>query len=142
MQVKQFMSGRPEYLSADATIREAAMRMSDEDRGFTPVADGDKLVGVLTDRDIALRSMAVGVTPEDRVSSILTNKVLYCYEDDDIKSVLKNMRDQQVQRLLVLDNEADKDFVGVVTLSDIADQCGPEDQELLREVIKCCQHYH
>lgn len=142
MQVKQLMSARPEYLDANATIREAALRMADEDRGFTPVADGEKLVGVLTDRDIALRAFANGKTGDDSVSSIMSGKVLYCYEDDDVKSVLKNMQDQGVQRLIVLDNESDKDFVGVVTLSDIADKCDAGDSELARELINCCRHYH
>lgn len=140
MHVKDVMTGKPEYLSADATIREAAMRMKDDNRGFTPIAGRDKLVGIVTDRDIAVRAMASGKSPDDKVSSILTSQVFYCYQDDDINKVLQYMQDQEVQRLVVLNNEKNKDFVGVVSLSDIADHCDNDD--LSRRIVNACRHYH
>lgn len=140
MHVKDVMTGKPEYLNADATIREAAMRMKNDDRGFTPVSGRDKLVGIVTDRDIAVRAMAEGKSPDDKISSILTGQVFYCYEDDDINKVLQDMQDQEVQRLVVLNNEKNKDFVGVVSLSDIADHCDNDD--LSRRIVNACRHYH
>jgi CBS domain-containing protein len=74
------------------------------------------------------------------ISSIETPKVLYCAEDDDVKDVLKNMKEQHVQRLIVLNNRQDKDFVGVVTLADIADRS--EDPETNKCIVDCCRHYH
>lgn len=143
MQVRKLMSPKPEFIEASATIGEAAKRLEQEGRGFTPVADREKLVGVLTDRDIALRGMTNGKTPNDKVSSIMSGKVLYCYEDDDVKDVLQNMYQQNVQRLIVLNNKTNKDFVGVISLSDIAEKCdSKKDPDLSQRVINCCQRYH
>src|SRR5690554_6811151 len=112
MKVEQVMNPKPEYLKADASIREAVLRMREHDRGFVPVGENNKLIGVITDRDIALRGMADGKLPDDPVSAILSEKVLYCYQDDDIEGALKSMSKQQVQRLIVLDNADKKEFVG------------------------------
>ena len=133
MQVKDVMTSKPEYLEASATIREAAIRMHEHNRGFTPV-------GVVTDRDIALRGIADGKTPDDPISSVMSSKVLYCYQGDDIADVLQNMSDQGVQRLAVLNNSKNKDFVGVVALSDIAREC--KDGDLAQRIVNCCRHYH
>lgn len=140
MRVRDVMTSKPEYLDVDASIREAALRMKEADRGFTPIARNDEIVGILTDRDIAVRAIAEGKSADDKVSSILTSKVLYCYEDDDIADVLQNMQDQEVQRLIVLNNEKNKDLAGVVSLSDIADKCDSDD--LGRRIVNACRHYH
>lgn len=142
MQVKELMTPRPEYLEVDRPIREAAMRMLEEERGFVPISEKEKLVGVLTDRDIAVRAMADGKDPNEKVGTIMSGKVLYCYQDDDITDVLQNMTQMNVQRLIVLNNEKNKDFVGVVSLSDIADKCGEKDVDMMRRVVNCCRHYH
>lgn len=141
MKVREVMSTRPEYLSADATIREAARYMRELNAGFAPVAQDDRLIGVVTDRDLAVRALADGRSLDDKVSSIETPKVLYCLEDDDIEDVLDNMEEQHVQRLIVLNDPDNKDFVGVVTLSDIADHSS-DDQRLTRRIVDCCKHYH
>jgi predicted transcriptional regulator len=135
------MSNLPEYLSADCTIREAARHMNDMNCGFAPLAENDKLVGIVTDRDIAIRAFADGVSPDDKVSTIETPKVLYCCEDDDVEAVLSNMEEQQVQRLIVLNSKESKDFVGVVSLADIADHA-KNDQALCQHIVNCCRHYH
>ncbi|MBU2886540.1 CBS domain-containing protein [Gilvimarinus agarilyticus] len=140
MQVQDLMTKKPEYLDSEATIREAAERMKDTGRGFTPVADSEKLVGIITDRDIAIRATAQGMSPNDKVGSIATAQVLYCYAEDDVRDVLQNMHDQKIQRLVVLNNEKNKDFVGVVTLGDIATACN--DDDIGRRVVTACRHYH
>lgn len=141
MQVKQVMSKAPDYLNHDASVREAARRMKQLDIGFIPVAKDDRLIGVITDRDLTIRVLADGKSPDDRVSDVESQEVLYCTEDDDVRDVLRNMREQEIQRLIVLDNMQDKDLVGVVSLADIADHC---DQEpgLSDEVARACRHYH
>lgn len=140
MQVKEVMTKRPQYLDADATIREAAELMRKNNNGFEPLVRGDKIVGTITDRDIAIRAVADGKNPDDKVSTIATEKVLYTFEDDDVKDVVKNMQEQNVQRLVVLNNPNDKDFIGVVTVGDIADHC--DDDELAKQLVNCSKHYH
>lgn len=140
MRVAEVMSERPEYLDVNATIHEAALHMKNAGRGFTPITKNDKLVGILTDRDIAIRAMAEGKAANEKVSSILTSSVLYCYENDDIADVLQRMQDQEVQRLVVLNNDRNKDVAGVVSLSDIADNC--EDDDIGRRIVYACRHYH
>jgi CBS domain-containing protein len=142
MQVREVMSRNPDYLTADATIREAAQHMRDHDTGFIPVASDEKIIGTVTDRDLTVRVLAEGKNLEEKLSSIMTDRVLYCFEDSDIKEVLENMHEQRVQRLIVLNNDREKRLAGVVTLSDIADRCADQDSELCRMVCKATQHYH
>ncbi|BFM19454.1 CBS domain-containing protein [Gilvimarinus japonicus] len=140
MKVQDVMTQKPEYLDVNASIREAALGMRESGRGFTPVADHEKIVGIVTDRDIALRAVAEGKNGDDNVGSITSGKVLYCYQGDQLSDVLQNMQDQQVQRLIVLNNDKNKDFVGVVSLADIANHCTTDD--LGRRVVNACRHYH
>ncbi len=140
MQVKDLMTSRPDFIPSNTSIREVAMRMQREDLGFAPVSEGEKLVGVITDRDLAVRALANGKSPDDTVGSVMTSEVRYCFEDDDVISVLQNMEQEQVQRMIVLNNQDSKDFVGVVSLSDIADNC--KDADMARQIVDCCRHYH
>lgn len=140
MQVRDVMSPRPEVLTADATIREAALKMREYESGIMPIQKNDRLIGMLTDRDITIRAVAEGINLDDKVSQILAPEVLYCFEDDDIQSVLHNMREQQVQRLIVLNNPQSKDLVGIVSVADIADKC--DDAESAQAIVECCKHYH
>ena len=140
MQVKEVMSSMPEFVSADATIAETARRMREMNTGFVPIAENDQIIGIVTDRDLVVRAMADGKSLDDKIISIKTPKVLYCAEDDDVKEVLKNMEEQHVQRLIVLNNRQDKDCIGVVTLADIADRS--EDPETNKCIVDCCRHYH
>ncbi|MEH6389959.1 CBS domain-containing protein [Pseudomonas profundi] len=140
MQVSQVMTSRPEFTDADTSIREVAQRMLEQESGFVPIADGETLVGVITDRDMALRTLAHGKAADDKISTIMTRDILFCYEQDEISDVLRQMREKQVQRLVVLVNPNDKDFIGVVSLSDIADKC--DSAEMAKRVVECCKHYH
>jgi CBS domain-containing protein len=141
MQVKDCMSRNPDYLKADTTIREAAKHMRDHDTGFIPVASDDRIIGAVTDRDLTVRVLADGKSIDEKLSSVVTDKVLYCFEDSDIREVLRNMREQRVQRLIVLNNDQEKDLAGIVTLSDIADKC-KDDTEMCKLVCQATQHYH
>lgn len=142
MQVKELMTEKPEFIDANCSIREAAQRMAEQGHGFAPVADGERLVGVVTDRDIATRAMVNGRTPEDKVTTVMTAQVLFCYEDEKVQDILKNMHEQHVQRLVVLNDEENKDFVGIVSLSDIAERCGAKDFDTMRGITDCCREYH
>ncbi|WP_020209923.1 CBS domain-containing protein [Gilvimarinus chinensis] len=140
MKVRDMMTERPEYLEQEATIREAAERMRDTQRGFTPIAHNEKIVGIVTDRDIAIRAVAEGKGPDEPVGKIASGKVLYCYEDDSPETVLQNMQDQRVQRLVVLNNANNKDFVGVISLSDIA--AHSQSSDLSKRVVNASRLYH
>lgn len=142
MQVKELMTEKPESIDASCSIRDAAERMLEQGRGFAPVADGERLVGVVTDRDIATRAMVNGRTPDDKITTVMTAQILFCYEDEKIQDILRNMHEQHVQRLVVLNNEDSKDFVGVVSLSDIAERCGATDFDTMRGITDCCREYH
>ena len=123
MQVKDIMTQTPTYITSTTTIQEAAQKMRDLDCGFVPVAEGEKLVGVVTDRDITLRATAAGVAFTIPVSQIMSKNVYYCTETDTIDAVTKNMGAIEVRRLVVLNNATDKKLVGVVSVADIATGC-------------------
>ncbi|WP_010626708.1 CBS domain-containing protein [Halomonas sp. KM-1] len=140
MQVREVMTKRPDYCSADASIREVAERMRKDNSGFEPLVENDRIVGTVTDRDLTIRALAEGKSPDEKASSVATTSVLYVFEEQDVKEVLRNMREQQVQRLVVLNNQNDKSLVGVVTLGDIANRC--DDDDMAREIANCSKHYH
>jgi CBS domain-containing protein len=102
----------------DLTVEDAARTMAAIDVGLLPVAEGDRLVGMITDRDIAVRTIGDGKGPATEVGHVMTRDVKYCYEDEDTAHVSRNMAEQQVRRLPVLSR--DKRLVGILSLADIA----------------------
>ena len=122
MQVKDIMSKDAKYVAGNTNLCEAAKMMSMLDCGFLPIGDSekDKLKGVVTDRDMIMRGLAEDCDPKQTtVEEIMTDKVLYCFEDDSPENAAEDMRKQNVYRLIVLDNKEDKRLAGVVTLGDI-----------------------
>lgn len=122
MKVKDVMTGSCEFVAPDANLQEVAQRMRDLDCGFMPIGNDDsgRLEGVITDRDIVLRAVAEGLdTSECLAQDVSTHRVLYCYEDDELDSAADSMREQQVYRLIVLDNPQSKQLCGVISLGDI-----------------------
>jgi CBS domain-containing protein len=92
--------------------------MAELDAGVIPVGENDRLVGMITDRDIAIRAVAKGKGPDTPVRDVMSSEVKYCYDDEDLEHVAKNMGDIQVRRLPVVNR--DKRLVGIVSLGDIA----------------------
>lgn len=125
MQVRDVMTERVRTVTPTATIREAARLMGDIDAGVLPVAEGDRLIGMVTDRDIALRAIAVGKGPDASVGEVMSPEVKYCFDDEDVDDVCENMADLQVRRLPVVNR--DKRLVGIVSLADIANAADPEE---------------
>lgn len=119
MKIKDVMANSPQYLPATATLQEAAQKMVELDCGFLPIGENDKLIGTLTDRDIATRATAKGLAPSTKVSEIMTKKVYYCTETDTTEAIAQNMAENEVRRLVVLNNRTDKKLVGIVSLADI-----------------------
>jgi CBS domain-containing protein len=120
MKVSDVMTRTVRTTDPGTSIREAAKLMADLDAGILPVAQGDKLVGMITDRDIAVRAVAEGKGPDTKVADAMTRDVKYCYEDEQLEHVVKNMAELKVQRLPVMDRN--KQLVGIVSLGDIAVQ--------------------
>jgi CBS domain-containing protein len=104
--------------SPNQSICDVACTMAQIDAGAIPVADNDRLVGMVTDRDIALRVVAAGKGPQTPVSEVMTHDVKYCFEDEDLEHVAQNMAELRVRRLPVLNRE--KRLVGIVSLGDVA----------------------
>lgn len=117
MIVRDAMSRDVLTVGPETTIKEAARLMAEADIGALPVAAGDRLAGMVTDRDIAVRAVAIGKGPETAVGEVMTTDILYCHEDEDIDHVARNMGENQVRRLPVVD--VDKRLVGIVSLADI-----------------------
>lgn len=118
MQVKDVMTTNVELASPTQTIRQAALLMGKIDCGALPVADKDSLVGMITDRDIAIRAVAAGKGPKTLVKEIMSAEVLYCYEDQTLEEVADNLGDVKVRRLPVMNR--DKRLVGILSLGDMA----------------------
>jgi CBS domain-containing protein len=118
MRVAEVMTRDVRLIEPNQTIRDAARLMAEMDAGIMPVREGDRLVGMITDRDIAVRAVAQGRGPDTPVREVMTDEVKYCYEDDDTNDVARNMADIQVRRLPVLTRE--KRLVGIISLGDMA----------------------
>ena len=118
MKVGEVMTRGVELANPDDTIQKAAARMTELDTGVLPVGEGDRLVGMLTDRDIAVRAVAQGRGPDTKVREAMTPDVRYCFEDDDLDDAVRSMGEQKVRRLPVLGR--DKRLVGIVSLGDVA----------------------
>lgn len=124
MQIREAMTRDVRTVAPSTTIREAARIMADIDAGSLPVAENDRLIGMITDRDIALRAVAAGKGPDSTVGEAMTPELKYCFEDDDIEDVCENMADIQVRRLPVVNR--DKRLVGIVSLGDLANRLDTE----------------
>ena len=134
MKVRETMSTNVRLARPDQTIREAAQAMAEVDSGVLPVGENDRLVGMITDRDIAVRGIAKGKGPDTSVRDVMTDHVDYCFDDQDVNEVTKNMADIKVRRLPVLNRE--KRLVGIISLGDIAQSGKGRTDKALGEISK------
>lgn len=119
MKINEVMTVDVEIANPDDTLRTAATMMADLDIGVLPVGENDRLVGMVTDRDIAIRGVAGGGDIETmKLREVMTKDVRYCFEDEDTGEVARKMAEWQVRRLPVLSRE--KRLVGIVSLGDLA----------------------
>jgi CBS domain-containing protein len=119
MRVSEAMTREVRIATPGQSIREVAKIMAEIDAGVLPVGENDRLVGMITDRDIAVRGVGQGKGPDTPVRDVMTTEqVLYCYEDEELDHVAKNMASEQVRRLPVVNRE--KRLVGIVSLGDVA----------------------
>jgi CBS domain-containing protein len=133
MQLKEIMTHEVEVISPEATLQDAAKKMQRFDIGPLPVCDGERLVGMLTDRDITVRAVAEGSDPTTTtVRQVMTSELVYGFEDQDIQDGTRLMEQYQIRRLPVLNR--DKRLVGIVSLGDLA--VSPGNQPLAGEVLE------
>jgi CBS domain-containing protein len=118
MRVSEVMTHDVRLAGPDESIRDAARMMAEQDVGALPVGENDRLVGMITDRDITLRGVAKGKGPDAKVCDVMTQQICYCFEDEELDQVSRNMADIQIRRLPVLNR--DKRLVGIVSLGDLA----------------------
>ncbi len=141
MQLKDIMTPEPDCVRPDDTLQEAARRMRDLDVGPLPVCgDDDRLAGMITDRDIAVRAVAEGKDPRTTtVREAMTEEIIYGFEDQDIHEAARTMQERQVRRLLVMNR--DKRLVGIVSLGDLATESGDARKagEVLQDVSEPAQ---
>jgi CBS domain-containing protein len=119
MKISQLMTSDVRTVSPQQPIQEAARFMLSEDAGAMPVCDGERLVGMVTDRDIAVRAVAEGLGPDTPVSQVMTGDTLFCWDDDDVEDVAAKMSDAQVRRFPVV-SRGDQRLVGIVSLGDLS----------------------
>jgi CBS domain-containing protein len=127
------MKVRVQLCTPDDTLKDAAEAMAALGVGLLPVTDNERLVGMVSDRDIAIRGVGMGRGPDSRVGDVMTAEVKHCYDDQDIDEVTANMGDIQVRRLPVIDR--DKRLVGIIALGDIA-QAGNGTGEALSRISR------
>lgn len=133
MQLREIMTHEVHTITPETTLRHAAQKMKSWDVGALPVSQDGKLIGVITDRDIAVRGVAAGEDPESCcVADAMTSDLIYCYEDEDVNEAVKLMEANQIRRLAVMDRQ--KNLVGMVSLGDLATRQG--DQRISHEVLE------
>ena len=117
MNVGQIMNKEVKFINKDKTIQEAAKIMRDSGIGCMPVEENDKLIGMITDRDIVM-TLAEGKGPQTHVKECIKQSIKYCFEDEDLEDVASQMSDLQIRRMPVMSR--DKQLVGIVSLGDIS----------------------
>lgn len=127
--LSEIMTPEPAYVVQGESVRRAAELMADLDVGELPICDGRRLVGVVTDRDITVRCTARGAAPDAaRVDDAMSERPVWCYEDDTVETAKSIMETEMIRRVLVLDRN--KQLVGVVSLGDIAAKAGAAGETL------------
>jgi CBS domain-containing protein len=135
MRVSEAMTRDVRVATPGQSIRDVAKIMAEIDAGSMPVGENDRLVGMITDRDIAVRAVAQGKGPDTPVREVMSDsQVLYCYEDEELDHVAKNMGSEQVRRLPVVNRE--KRLVGIVSFGDLAQKEGRAASKAVKGVTK------
>ena len=136
MRVKDIMTTAVDTLPSTSTIAEAARLMADDDVGVLPVLSDDRLVGIVTDRDIAVRGVAAHISPDDSIRRVMSENVTTCSPDDEIEDVLGIMAQEQIRRMPVCDNR--ERVIGIVALADAA-QKDSDKREVAEALAEICE---
>ncbi len=115
---KDVMTRQVDVISPEASIAEAALRMRTGDFGLLPVGENDRMIGAISDRDIVVRAIAQGKSPDTQVREVMSEGILWAYDDDSVEDAVKIMSKHQVRRLPIINH--DKRLVGIMALGDLA----------------------
>jgi CBS domain-containing protein len=124
MKVSEVMTREVQTVRPDQRVQDAASFMLSADAGSIPVIDGDRLIGMITDRDIAVRGVAKGFGPETPVRELMTDEIICAREDDDVDDIASKMSEAQIRRLPVVDSE--ERLCGIVSLGDLSREADPD----------------
>lgn len=132
--ISDVMTRHVQSIAPQETLRRAAEMMDELNVGSLPVCDGDKLVGMITDRDITVRATAAGKAPDStHVEEVMTDQVRWCFEDQTVDEVMQQMGDTQIRRLPVIDHNT-KELIGIVSLGDLATKHSAQVDRTLEEI--------
>lgn len=137
MRVKQIMTPDPACCTPDRTAREAAILMRDRDCGSIPVVESattNRLIGTVTDRDLAIRGLAAGLGPETPIGDLMTYEPVTCLPEDEVEDLRQVMIEQQVRRVPVVD--VDGMLVGIVAQADVAREEGAASDREVGRIIE------
>lgn len=138
MKVSEVMSPKAEWVPPGTTLRDVAQKMRDNDMGSVMVGENDRLTGMVTDRDIAIRAVAEGLDPgKATAGDVMTKAITYCFDDQEIEDAAKVMEQKHIRRLAVLNR--DKRLVGFLSLDDLAACCS---HDLCGEVLEAVSPRH
>ena len=130
MRVSEAMTRDVRVCTPGQSIREVAKTMAEIDAGSIPVGENDRLIGMITDRDIAVRAVAAGKSPDTPVREVMSEHIHYCFDDEELDDVAQNMGDIRVRRLPVVNRQ--KRLVGIVSLGDVA---RTEGSDIVRDAV-------
>lgn len=134
MQISEIMTRNPEVVTPNTSLQETASKMGDLDVGVMPVCDGKKLVGMVTDRDIAIRAVASGNNPGAmKAGDIMSSDVQFCYADQSVNDAARLMKEHQIRRLPIIERD-NQQLVGIVSLGDLA--VDVEDTDISGEALE------
>lgn len=136
MKVRDIMTASVDSIEAADTIAYAARRMAEDDVGCLPVLDSGQLVGIVTDRDIAVRAVAASIGADTPVRRIMSERVATCSPGDDIATALALMSREQVRRMPVCNERGE--VIGIVAIADLAGK-DPDKQEVAAALADICQ---
>ncbi len=135
--ISEVMTRNVQAISPQDTVRRAAQMMDELNVGVLPVCDGERLVGMVTDRDITVRAVSAGIGPDDAVvDDVMSTDVRWCFEDQPLDEVMQQMADTQIRRVPVVSHDAAHKLVGIVSLGDIATKASDQvpRQEMMEKV--------
>ena len=131
MKVSEVMTRDVQTVSPDQPVQQAASFMLSADAGSIPVTQGDRLIGMITDRDIAVRGVAKGYGPDTPVRELMTDDIICARDSDDVDDIASKMSEAQVRRLPVIDG--DQRLCGIVSLGDLSRDA---DEDIASEALE------
>jgi CBS domain-containing protein len=131
--ISELMTRDVRTVSPDTSLQQAAQLLQELDIGSLPVCNGQRLLGMVTDRDMTVRGTAAGLPPQSTpVKEVMTESIAYCLETDSVDDVMRKMGDRQLRRIPVIDGE--RNLVGIVALGDLATNRARNTDKVLRKI--------